>query len=72
MLEKFYFETFLIAFSAFIGAFVSYFIGWTIERSKINNQRKIIFLLSLFIFTMLVSALVLFLVIYLIGWLAIF
>lgn len=67
MLEKFYFESFLIAFSALIGALFSYVFGWTIEKSGMNGIRKFIFLIIMFILTIILVALVLFSIIYAIG-----
>jgi len=67
MLEKFYFESFLIAFSALIGALFSYVFGWAIEKSGMNGIRKFIFLIIMFILTIVLVALVLFSVIYAIG-----
>lgn len=67
MLEKFYFESFLIAFSAFIGAFLSYLVYWTIEKSNMDGSRKLIFLVVMFILTILLVTAILFGFIYLIG-----
>jgi len=67
MLEKFYFESFLIAFSAFIGAFLSYFVYWIMEKSNLNFSRKLIYLILIFILTLLLIIIILFGVIYLIG-----
>jgi hypothetical protein len=67
MLEKFYFECFLIAFSALIGALFSCLFGWTIKESKMDRTRKFVFIGALFLLTIFVVGLVLFLVISLIG-----
>lgn len=67
MLEKFYFETFLITFSALIGALFSYLLGWIIKESKMNGTRKFIFIIFMFLATIFVVGLVLFLVISFIG-----
>jgi len=67
MLEKFYFETFLIAFSAFVGALVSSLINWTIHKSGLDKKRKIVFVISIFIITLILVGIILFFVIYLIG-----
>ncbi len=67
MLEIFYFETFLIAFSALIGALFSYLLGWIIKESKLDGTRKFIFIIIMFLATIIVVGIVLFIVIFLIG-----
>lgn len=67
MLEKFYFESFLIAFSAFIGALFSYIFNWAIEKSGMDRTRKIVFLIASLFVTILAVGLVLWLVISFIG-----
>ncbi|MCK9544607.1 MAG: hypothetical protein M0R03_21510 [Novosphingobium sp.] len=67
MLEKFYFESFLIAFSALIGALFSYVFSWAIERSGMDKPRKIVFLIVTFFITILIVGLVLWAVISFIG-----
>ncbi|MEA3515461.1 MAG: hypothetical protein U9R34_08335 [Nanoarchaeota archaeon] len=67
MLEKFYFETFLIVFSAFVGALISSLFTWTINKSGLDKTRKIVFLISMFVITLILVAVILGFVIYFIG-----
>ncbi len=67
MLEKFYFETFLIVFSAFTGALVSSLFSWTINKSGLDKTRKIVFLVSMFVITLILVAIILGIIIYFIG-----
>jgi len=67
MLEKFYFESFLISFSAFCGAIISYFLNWIIDKSKMSLVRKIIVLIVILFFSILSILFILFVIIYIIG-----
>ena len=67
MLEKFYFESFLIAFSALVGAIFSYVFIKIIEVSGMSVQMKIFILAILFLITIALIMLILWGVISLLG-----
>ena len=67
MLEKFYFESFLIAFSALVGALFSYLFGWTIDKSGLDKTRKLVFVISMFVVTLIFVGIILGVIIYFIG-----
>jgi len=65
MLEKFYFEIFLIAFSALI---VSFAFNWLITKSGLDPTRKLVAIISLFFIMIIAIGIVLWLLISIIGW----
>ena len=68
MLEKFYFEIFLIAFSALIGAIFSFAFNWLITKSGLDPTRKLVAIISLFFIMIIAIGIVLWLLISIIGW----
>jgi hypothetical protein len=67
MLAKFCFESFLIAFSVFLGIISSYIFELILKNKKIKLSKKIFFLFFLFFGLLIAIMVILYLVIYLIG-----